>query len=89
VLTNKPRSDYYIVTLANVKAPSTFEFFEEILPKTFSMGKEHNRFVDQAQAEFSKEFLAALTKQLRSDFEVAISDNANQQIEKDATSGQH
>jgi hypothetical protein len=89
VLTNKPRSDYYIVTLASVKEPSSFHFFDEILPKSFAMGKEHNRFVDQAQAEFSKEFLAALTKQLRMDFDVAISENASQQIEKDATSGQH
>jgi hypothetical protein len=89
VLTNKPRSDYYIVTLANVKEPSSFHFFEDILPKAFAMGREQDRFVDQAQAEFGKEFLAALTKQLHIDFDVKISDNAREQIDKEATSGQH
>jgi hypothetical protein len=88
VLTNKPRSVYYIVALAQVKEPPPFYFWDEILAKSSSMGKAQNRFIDQAQEDFGKEFVVELIRQLRSEANVEISDNAKKQMDQDASSGQ-
>jgi hypothetical protein len=84
VLTNKPRTVYYIVTLARERPPSKDEFIGTVLGRAFMMGKEQNRFVDVAQEELGKDVMAEMTKQLREQFEVWESEGAKKQIKADS-----
>jgi hypothetical protein len=91
VLTNRPRTIYYIVTLAEERPPSKEEFYSEIMTKAITSGREQNRFVDKAQEERGKELLAEVLRQLKGDggiAEVWMSDSAKKNAESEA-SAQH
>src|SRR5439155_7614509 len=86
VLTNKPRSVYYIALVTNVKEPNPFDYYAAVLPQALGRDNAQNTFVDQVQAEYGKEFLRVMVEQMREQGGVWISDSARKQFEESASS---
>jgi hypothetical protein len=80
VLTNKPRTVYYLAMVAAVKPAEMFHYFADVLPQAAASGRAQNQFVDQVQSEYGKELLKLVIEQLRAQAEVAISDQARKQF---------
>jgi len=86
VLTNKPRSVYYITTVTSFIEPSMSSYFGDVLPQAVGKDSSRNLFVDQVQQEFGKRLIAEMSAQLRaqaSDFD--ISDQAKKQFGDDVS----
>ena len=86
VLTNKPRTVYYIALVTNVKEPNPFDYFAAVLPQALGKDTAHNTFVDQVQAEYGKEFLRVMVEQMRDEAGVALSDSAKKAQLEETTS---
>jgi len=81
VLTNKPRSVYYIATLVHAAEPSNYGYMiGDLLPQGLGKDSSQYPFVDQVQQDFSKELLRLVSQQLRSQAEVEITDQARKQF---------
>jgi hypothetical protein len=75
VLTNKPRTVYYVAMVTKVSEPEMFHYFETVLPQAVP-GKSQNMFIDQVQIDYGKNLLKTSMEQLRLQAEVFISDEA-------------
>jgi hypothetical protein len=80
VLTNKPRTVYYLAMVAAVKPAEKFDYFADALPQAVATGRSQNQFVDQVQLEYGKELLKLVIDQLRLQGDVTISDQARKQF---------
>jgi hypothetical protein len=88
VLTNKPRSVYYIATVTGSVEPNMYNYFSDVLPQALGRDSSQNMFVDQVQYEYGREFLRVLTAQLRAAAEVQVSDAAKKQFDAEPTKKQ-
>ena len=80
VLTNKPRTVYYVAMVAAVKPAEIFQFFADALPQAAATGRSQNHFVDQVQSDYGKELLKLVIDQLKAQGDVMISDQARKQF---------
>jgi hypothetical protein len=64
VLTNKPRSVYYIATITETREPRNLEYLKEN-PEFSPFGGYHLTFVDQVQQDLGKELMPLMSKYLR------------------------
>jgi hypothetical protein len=87
VLTNKPRTVYYVALVTDVKPAEIFNYFENVLPHAAQTGRGQNKFVDQVQSDYGRELLRLTLEHLKSQADVFISDAARKQF-ADAEQGQ-
>jgi hypothetical protein len=80
VLTNKPRTVYYLAMVSAVRPAQMFHYFENVLPQAIATGRAQNLFVDQVQTEYGKELLKLTLDRLRMEAKVEISDLARKQF---------
>ena len=80
VLTNKPRTVYYIAMVTDVKPAEMFNYFENVMPQAAATGRGQNRFVDQVQTEYGRELLRQTLEYLRTQADVLVSDSARKQF---------
>src|SRR5262249_27325193 len=85
VLTNKPRSVYYIATITSAVEPTSYSYYGDVLPRALGRAGSQNKFVAQVQEEYGKEFLRLLSQQLRQQGEVTVSDNAKKQFDAESS----
>ncbi len=89
ILTNKPRTVYYIALVTDVREPPPFAYFADVLPGAMGSDSAKNDFVDRVQQDMGQELLKLTVQAMRdSDANYFVSDDAKKQFAESTDSGQ-